>query len=171
MPALFLNAAGEDLLGDARLALDAGFQIFLEAAREVEHGFRRRVVLDQLGRARPADLDAAEQVGLRAGHAEQALGLKGSAFAEDLLIGKEAHLGAAAVLDGAEVLELALGCATAEAHGIQLLAARDLHLKPFGERVHDRNADAVQASTGVVNLAVELTARMQGGHDHFESGL
>ena len=50
VPALLLDAAGEHVLGDARLTLDGRFQIFLQAAGKVEHRFGRRVVLDQLGR-------------------------------------------------------------------------------------------------------------------------
>ena len=97
--------------------------------------------------------------------------LEGRALAEDLLVGHEADLGAASVLDGAEGLELALRRAAAERHGVELLAARDLHLELFGQRVDDRDADAVQAAAGVVDLAVELAARVQRRHDDFEGGL
>ena len=137
----------------------------------MERRFGRRVVGDEARRAEPADLDAAEQVGLGARHAQQAGRLEGGALAEDLLVGLEAHLGAAPVLDGAEALELALRRAAAELHGVELLAARDLHLQLLGERVDDGDADAVQAARGVVDLAVELAARVQRGHDHFEGGL
>ena len=131
----------------------------------------RGVVGDERLGARPADLDAAEQVGLGARHAEEARGLEGGALAEDLLVGLEAHLGAAPVLDGAQLLQLALRLAAAEGHGVELLAAGDLHLELLGQRVDDGDADAVQAAGGVVDLAVELAARVQRGHDHFEGGL
>ena len=137
----------------------------------MERGFRRGVVGDEFGRARPADFDAAEQVGLRARHAEQALRLEGGALAEDLLVRLEAHLGAAPVLDGAELLQLALRRAAAERHGVKLLAARHFHFQLLGQRVDHRHADAVQAAGGVVDLGVEFAARVQGGHDHFEGGL
>ena len=137
----------------------------------MEGGLGRRVVGDQRGCARPADLDAAEQVGLGARHAQQARRLEGGALAEDLLVGLEAHLGAAPVLDGAELLELALRRAARERHGVELLAARHLDLELLRQRVDDRDADAVQAARGVVDLAVEFAARVQRGHDHFERGL
>ncbi len=171
VPALLVDAAGEDVLGDARLAVDGGFQVLLEAAGEMEARLRRRVVGDERLGARPADLDAAEQVGLGARHAQEARRLEGGALAEDLLVGLEADLGAAPVLDGAELLQLALRRAAAEGHGVELLAARDLDLELLGERVDDGYADAVQAAGGVVDLGVELAARVQRGHDHFEGGL
>ena len=98
-------------------------------------------------------------------------GLKCGALAEDGLIRPEAHLGAAPVLDGAEALELAQRRAAAELHGVELLAARHLDLQLLGERIDHRHADAVQAAGGVVDLGVELAARVQRGHDHFEGGL
>ena len=82
----------------------------------------------------------------------------------------EADPGAAAVVDLAEVLELALGMAALERHAIELLAARDLDLEPRGQRIHHRHADAVQAARGLVNLGVELAAGMQRAHDDFERG-
>ena len=155
----------------ARLAVDGGLQVFLQPAGEMEGGFLRRIVGDQRFRARPADLHAAEQVGLRAGHAEQALRLEGGAFAEDLLVGPEAHLRAAPVLDGPEVLQLAQRRAAAELHAVELLAARHLHFQLLGQRVDHRHADAVQAARRVVILGAELAARVQRGHDHFEGRL
>ena len=121
--------------------------------------------------AHPADLDAAEQVGLGARHAEQARRLEGGALAENLLVRLEAHLGAAPVLDRAELFQLALRRAAREHHGVELLAARHLHLEHSGQRVDDRDADAVQAARGVVDLAVEFAARVQRRHDDFERGL
>jgi hypothetical protein len=40
-----------------------------------------------------------------------------------------------------------------------------------GERVDHRDADAVQAARGLVGLARELAARVQGAEDHLERGL
>ena len=69
------------------------------------------------------------------------------------------------------LLSLPSGAPRREVHGVELLAARDLHLQLLGERVDDGDADAVQAAGGVVDLAVELAARVQRGHDDFEGGL
>ena len=66
---------------------------------------------------------------------------------------------------------LPCGAPARELHAIELLAARDLHLQRVRQRVDDRHADAVQAARRVVDLAVELAARVQRGHDHFEGGL
>ena len=165
------DAAGEDVLGDEGLPLDRGGQVVLQPAREMEHGLGRGVVLDQLRRAVPADLDAAEQVSLGTRHRHQPAGLEGGALAEDLLVREEAHLGAAPVHGRAELLQLALRDAAVEHHAVELLAARDLDLADLRQRVHHRDADAVQAAGCLVGLAVELAARVQRGHDHFERGL
>ena len=93
------------------------------------------------------------------------------ARAEDLRIGLEAHARAAPVVDAARVLELGHRQPALEALGVELLAARDLHVQPRRERVDHRDADAVQATRGLVGARIELSARMQRGHDHFEGGL
>ena len=111
-----------------------------------------------------------EQVGLGAGHAQQSLRLEGGALAEDLLVRLEAHLGAAPVLGRSQLLQLGLRLAAGEGHGVELLAARDLHLQLLGEGVDDGDAHAVQAAGGIVDLGIEFAARVQGGHDHFEGG-
>ena len=68
VPAGPFDLAGEDVRRDPRATLDAAFQKVLEAAREMERGFGGRVVagIDQLRRAGPADLDAAEEIRLGA---------------------------------------------------------------------------------------------------------
>ena len=63
--------------------------------------------LGELGVARPADFDAAEQIGLGARHLEQALRRELGLVAEDLRVGMEARGGAAAVLHLADLLHLA----------------------------------------------------------------
>ena len=75
-----------------RVGVDGGGQIILQAAGEVEGVLGRNVLdaLEQFGRALPADLDAAEQIGLRARHLEQALRLEGRLGAEDVGVGLEA---------------------------------------------------------------------------------
>ena len=85
-------------------------QKVLEPAGEVEDGPLRRLAVageERLGAA-PADLDAAEEIGLGARHAEQPRRLE-RALAENLGIGLEADAGAAAVLDRAEILQRAVG--------------------------------------------------------------
>ena len=128
------DLAGEDLVGDQLLALDVVEQVVLQAVRELEGRFRRNVVdaLDQRRRAFPADLDAAEQIGLGARHLEQAAGLEMGVLAEDLVIGLEAHLGAAPVEHAAHGLELALRQAAGEDLPVEGLAARDLDLEDLG---------------------------------------
>ena len=105
-----LHAAGEHFVGDGLLAVDAVGQKILEPAREMEHRAVRRVAVAgqlRLG-ARPADLHAAEQIGLGARHAEQPGRLECRALAEDLGIGPEADRRAAPVLDRAETLHRAV---------------------------------------------------------------
>ena len=123
--------AGEDIRMHQRVGMDGGGEIILQAAREVETVLGRHILdaLQQRGIAAPADFDAAEQVGLRARHLEQALRLEGSLGAEDVGVGLEADAGAAAVVDLAEVFELALGMAALETHPVEFLAARDFDLE------------------------------------------
>ncbi len=91
--------------------------------------------------------------------------------AEDLRVGAEAHLGAAPVGRAPDLLELALRLAALEHHPIERLLARDLDLEALGERIGDRDADAVQAARGLVDLGLELAAGVQRAHDHFERRL
>ncbi len=79
---------------------------------------------------------------------------------------QEGHLGAAAVLRGvAHHLQRRLGVAVAEAHEVFLAVPPDGQVEPGGERVHHRDAHAVQAAGDLVGILVELTARVQLGHD------
>src|SRR6185312_3290955 len=165
--------AGEDVRMHQRVGMDGGREVILQAAGEVEGVFRRHIfdALEQLRCAAPADFDAAEQIRLGARHLEQALRLEGGLRAENLRIRLEADPGAAAVVDLAEVLELAFGMAALECHAVELLAARDLDLEPRGQRVDDGDADAMQAAGGLVDFRVEFAARMQRAHDDFERRL
>ena len=165
--------AGEDVGMHQRVGMDRGGEIILETTGEVKRRFRRNIVdaLEQFRRAVPADFDAAEQIGLRARHLEQALRFERGLGAENFGVRLEADGGAAAVVDLAEVLELALGMAALERHLVELLAARDLDLEQRGEGVDHGDADAVQAARGLVNLGVELAAGMQRAHDDFKRGL
>ena len=121
--------------------------------------------------AEPADFDAAVEIGLRARHLEHALGLELRLVAENLGVLPEPHLGAAAVRRLAGVLQFALRLAALERHAIELLATRDLDLHALGQRVGDRNADAMQAARGLVDLGIEFAAGMQRAHDDFERRL
>ena len=169
--AFLLDVAGEDFLGDVGAAGDFGGEIVLQAAGEVEDGLGGGVVLDEGRIAGPADLDAAEEVGLRARHLEEAGGLEVRAFAEDGFVGLEADLGAAAVVDGAQLFQLGRGRAAREHHAIELLAAGDFDFADFRQRIHHRDAHAVQAARGRVRLAVELAAGVERAHDDFERAL
>ena len=135
--------------------------------------FRRdfRAVADQRGRAMPADLDAPEQIGLRTRHLEHARGIEARLGAENLRIGQKTHLGAAAVQRLADDRKLAGRLAPFERLPIKRLAAGDLDLEFLGQRVHHRDADAVEPAGGLVGAAVEFAARVQHRHDHFEGGL
>ena len=139
----------------------------------MEGGLLRHVLdaAQKLLGAGPADLDAAEQIGLRARHLEDALRLEVRLGAEDVRIGPEPHLGAAPVGNAAELFQLAFRLAALEHHAVERLLARDLHLQAFGQRVGDRHADAVQPARGPVDLGVEFAARVQRAHDDLERGL
>ena len=168
-----LDPSGEHVVGDGLLAFDAIGEKVLEPAREMEDRALRRlaVALEQRLGARPADFDAAEQIGLRPRHAEQPRRLEGGALAENLGVGLEADLGAAPVLHRAETLHRAVGRAARIGLAIELLAARHLDFHGLRQRVGHRHADAVQAAAGLIDLGVELSAGMQRGHDDLERGL
>ena len=69
------------------------------------------------------------------------------------------------------MLERSLRLAAGEALAIELTPARHLDLEGLGQGVDHRHADPVQAARGLVDLGIELTPRMEGGHDHLERGL
>src|SRR6478609_8078755 len=123
-----ITPAGEDLLGDRLLPLDAARQKILKPAREVEDRALRRLLVacEQRSGARPADLDAAEEVGLGARHAEQPRRCESSALAEDLCIRLEADRGAAAVLHRAETFQRAVWMSAGISLPVELLPARHL---------------------------------------------
>src|SRR3546814_19746474 len=75
--------------------------------------------------AAPADFDAAEEVGLGTGHAEDAAGIEAGMVAEDLRIGMEADLRAATIVNVAEFLEAALRHAARTTLPVELAVARD----------------------------------------------
>ena len=167
------GAAGEDVGMHQRRVLERRGQIILQPVGEMEGGLLRHVVdaAQKLLGAGPADLDAAEQIGFGARHLEHALRPEMRLGAEDVRVGPEAHLGAAAVGRAAGLLQLALRLAALEHHAVERLLARDLDLHALGQRVGDRDADAVQAARGLVDLGVEFAAGVQRAHDHFERRL
>ena len=120
--------AGEGLRHHGRPLADLRGQVVLQAAREVERFLLgdRAALRQQRLVAFPADLDAAEQVGLGARHAIEALGHEGL-LAEDLRIGMERHRRAAPVGGGAGRLQLG-----------RRLAAREASASRPGDRARPR---------------------------------
>ena len=92
--------------------------------------------------------------------------------AEDLRVGLEAHRGAAPVRRAAELLQLALRHAALERHARRACCPRATSTSSRSDSAFDdRDADAVQAARGLVDLGVEFAARVQRAHDDFERGL
>ena len=114
------------------VGVDRGAEIVLQSTREMKIVLGGDVfnALQQFRIAAPADFDAAEQIGLGTGHLEQALGFERRLGAENLGVRLEADFGAAAVVDLAEVFELALRMAALERHAVELLAAGDFDFQP-----------------------------------------
>ena len=134
-----------------RRAVDGGLEIIFEPLLEMEGRFGRHIVgaVEQFGIAVPADLDAAEQVGLGARHLEHAQRIERRLGAEDFRVGLETNLGAATVVDLAELLQTALGLPAHKNLRVELAAAGDFDLQALGQGVGDRHADAMQAARGV----------------------
>ena len=82
----------------------------------------------------------------------------------------EGHTRPAAVLHFADFFERSKRLAARKALAIKTAVARDLDFDVVRERVDDRNADAMQAAGGFVDLGVELAACVQHRHDDFERG-
>src|SRR3954471_22032931 len=137
MGAIAARFSGEDVGMHQRVGMNGGGKIILQSAGEVESvlGGNALDAIQKFGRAAPADFDAAKQIGFRAGHLEQPLRLERGLGAENLAVRFETNFGAAAVVDLAEVFELALGMAAFEGETIKLLTAGDLDFEPGGQRV------------------------------------
>src|SRR3546814_4232416 len=75
----------------------------------------------------------------------------------------------ALVVCRADHLQRRFGVAPAEAHVMLLAVAPDAQVQPVGQRVHHRDANAVEAARHLVGVAVgrvlELTARVELCHD------
>ncbi len=96
MAALVLGAAGKLALADGLCLADLAAQKVQQPAGKFQRVFRRGLVLDQCRIAGPADLHAAEQIGLGFGHAMKPGGREFE-IAENLGIRLERGDGAAAV--------------------------------------------------------------------------
>ncbi len=173
MRANFSMRAGKDLRMHQRGVLELLGKIILEALFEMERRLFGHVLeaLEQGLVAMPANFDAAKQISLRARHLEYAVGLERSLRSEDLRVRPEADLGAAPVGRTAGLFQLALRLAALERHPVKLLLARDLDFHAFGQRIGDRDTDAVQATRRLIDLRVEFSAGVQRAHDDFERRL
>ena len=85
---------------------------------------------------------------------------------EDLRVRLERDLRAAALRRAGD-LELAVRRAALVALLIDLAVAPDLEVERLGQRVDDRDADAVQAARHLVAVVVELAAGVQHGQHDF----
>ena len=91
---------------------------------------------------------------------------------EDDRVGHEGGAGAGgAVGHDADCLQVGLRHAALVALEVHLAADADLHLQPFRQGVHGRDADAVEAARDLVRAAAELAAGVQLGHDGFQRRL
>ncbi len=84
---------------------------------------------------------------------------------EGLLRRKERHLGAALALRIADDLERGDRIAVVELDEMLLAVAPDRQLQPGRQRIHHRDADAVQPTGDLVGVLVEFSAGMELGHD------
>ena len=168
--ALPLEAAGEGLGGHRLQVLDPLCKVIRQAVGEPQDRFRRGLVVDERGIAGPADLDAAEQIGLGAGHAVKAGGPEGGGLAEDHRVWTEAD-GRAVLAGRTKLLKSPEGLAPAE--GLPPLEAilEGGDFQVLGQGVHHGYADAMQAPGGLVGLAGEFPAGMQDGHDDLQRRL
>ena len=66
--------------------------------------------------------------------------------------------------------ERPLGHAVGEPHRVLLAVPPNGEVEPAGERVHHGDADAVQAARHLVGVLVELTSRVELGHDDLGGG-
>ena len=87
---------------------------------------------------------------------------------EDFRVWPRPDRGAAAIRRRANPLESGDWLPALVALPIQLAVARHLHHQLRGKRIHHRQADAVQAAGGLIDLGAELAARMQRGQDYLE---
>ena len=84
---------------------------------------------------------------------------------EGLRGGQEGHFRSRLAFRLAGHFQRRLRDAVAEFHRMFFAVAPDRELEGARQRVHDRDADAVQAAGHLVRVLVEFSARMQLGHD------
>ena len=88
---------------------------------------------------------------------------------EDLRVGLEGGL-RADLVGGADAADVAGRHAALVFLLIDVPVAADFDLAPFGEEVHDRDADAVQTAGGLIGALVELAAELEHGHHALQRG-
>ncbi len=88
---------------------------------------------------------------------------------EDLPVRLEGHLGAAP-LGFAGHLERRVRFPPLIALFEDLTVLPDFEFEPFGERIHDRDADAVQTARNGIGALLEFAAGMEDGQRHFSCG-
>ena len=113
-------------------------------------------------------LESRDQEGHLAEAIAQRLGRKGD-LVENFRVGPECHR-RAALRRRRAAGQAGNGRAALETFVPFPAVAVDRDLQPFGKRVDDRNADAVQAAGDLVIVIVELAARVQHRQHHFEGG-
>ena len=153
--------AGPDLGQHLPGRADVFHQAVAQAAGEMQHRLGRDVgPLQQCGIALPADLNAAEQIGLGAAQAVQPHRAERQR-AEDRRIRLEPDGGAAPVMHRPGIDQLrgrfALGIALLPQHAV----AGDFDLHLFRQGVDDRTSHTVQTAGGRVDLSGKLPTRMQ----------
>ena len=116
-----------------------------------------------------ADADAAHQEGEFADPVGDQVVVELGGLFEDRRVREEAHqrpgvsrFGGPGFPEGAGAFAAAVGLLPDPA------AAAHLHPQPGGERVHHRDADAVESGGELVGLRFELAAGVEAGHDHFD---
>ena len=155
----------------ARRVGDVLPQAVAQATREMQYclGRRVRIAAQKSGRAGPADLDAAEQIGFRPAQFVQDARAELQRM-ENLRIRLETDRGAAPVMNGPGVLQFRRRLAARETLLVQGFLARHFDFQDLGQRVHHRTADAVQPAGRIVGLARKLAAGMQRSEDHLQRG-
>ena len=121
-------------------------------------------LLDRMAHVGKHDIDA----GIEEGELAQPVLQRGEVelgHGEGLGRRQERHLGAAPVLGVADHRERGDRVAVAELHHVLLAVAPDGELEEGRERVHHRDADAVQAAGNLVGVLVEFPAGVELGHD------
>ena len=158
--------ADHDRRGHNRLLVAVEiFDEFLDAA-DIDHLF---ALLDRVTHVGEQDLDA----GIQEGELAQAMLQRREIIfdvGEGLGRGQEGHLGAALAIGVADFHQGSDRIAMGELDVVLLAVAPDPQFQPAGQRVDDGDADAVQTAGNLVGVLVELSARMELGHDDLGGG-